>query len=200
MSYSKINWVDGAVPALNATNLNRMDKGIYNNSVDIAVMGTNTKKLLKNKLDKMPFDTVPVKNSPNYVTSGTVYNSVNTLNRSIAAKYDSSNFESGSGELSPAQTIYEGSEGKFVYVKNGDVVTVSVNITSMLADKTYLQMTGLPFPSKAESRLASIAVYSTKNNLRNVRIDGSWIYISAPSDKFVEDEKMNFVVTYIIRR
>ena len=200
MSYSKINWVDGAVPALNATNLNRMDKGIYNNSVDIAVMGTNTKKLLKNKLDKMPFDTVPVKNSPNYVTSGTVYNSVNTLNRSIAAKYDSSNFESGSGELSPAQTIYEGSEGKFVYVKNGDVVTVSVNITSMLADKTYLQMTGLPFPSKAESRLASIAVYSTKNKLRNVRIDGSWIYISSPSDKFFEDEKMNFVVTYIIRR
>ena len=31
-------------------------------------------------------------------------------------------------------------------------------------------MSGLPFPSKAESRLASIAVYSTKNNLRNVRI------------------------------
>ena len=47
MSYSKINWVDGAVPALNATNLNRMDDGIYSNSVDIAVMGTNTKKLLK---------------------------------------------------------------------------------------------------------------------------------------------------------
>ena len=39
MSYSKINWVDGAVPALNATNLNRMDDGIYNNSADIVVMG-----------------------------------------------------------------------------------------------------------------------------------------------------------------
>ena len=45
MSYSKINWVDGAVPALNATNLNRMDKGIYTNSVDIAVMGTNIETL-----------------------------------------------------------------------------------------------------------------------------------------------------------
>lgn len=45
MSYSKINWVDGAVPALNATNLNRMDDGIYNNSVDIAVMGTNIETL-----------------------------------------------------------------------------------------------------------------------------------------------------------
>ena len=273
MSYSKINWVDGAVPALNATNLNHMDDGIYNNSVDIALADGNIHTLseriiaintalsakadkteledeitdidetvtmkinlkadkantlagygitdaydktylnraLNDKLIKMPFDTVPAANSPNYVTSGTVYNSVNSLRqtvaqnkadieKSLADKYDAANNEIGSGELSPTQTIYEGSVGKFVYVKNGDAVTVSVNITSMLADKNYLQMSGLPFPSKAESRLASIAVYSTKNNLRNVRIDGSWIYISAPSDKFVEDEKMNFVVTYIIRR
>lgn len=172
---------------------------------------TYINRSLNNKLNKMPFDTVPAANSPNYVTSGTVYNSVNSLRqtvvqnkadieKSLANKYDAANNEIGSGELSPAQTIYEGSEGNFVYAKNGDAVTVSVNITSMLADKNYLQMSGLPFPSKAESRLASIAVYSTKNNLRNVRIDGSWIYISAPSDKFVEDEKMNFVVTYIIRR
>lgn len=172
---------------------------------------TYINRSLNYKLDKKPFDAVPAANSPNYVTSGTVYNSVNSLRqtvvqnkadieKSLANKYDAANNEIGSGELSPAQTIYEGSEGNFVYAKNGDAVTVSVNITSMLADKTYLQMSGLPFPSKAESRLASIAVYSTKNNLRNVRIDGSWIYISAPSDKFVEDEKMNFVVTYIIRR
>ena len=172
---------------------------------------TYINRSLNYKLDKKPFDAVPTVNSPNYVTSGTVYNSVNSLRqtvvqnkadieKSLANKYDAANNEIGSGELSPAQTIYEGSAGKFVYVKNGDAVTVSVNITSMLADKNYLQMSGLPFPSKAESRLASIAVYSTKNNLRNVRIDGSWIYISAPSDKFVEDEKMNFVVTYIIRR
>ena len=172
---------------------------------------TYINRSLNYKLDKKPFDAVPAANSPNYVTSGTVYNSVNSLRqtvvqnkadieKSLANKYDAANNEIGSGELSPGQTIYEGSAGNFVYVKNGDAVTVSVNITSMLADKNYLQMTGLPFPSKAESRLASIAVYSTKNNLRNVRIDGSWIYISAPSDKFVEDEKMNFVVTYIIRR
>ena len=155
-------------------------------------------KVLLRKLDKMPFDTVPTVNSPNYVTSGTLYNSVNTLNQSIAAKYDSSNFESGTGELSPAQTIYEGSAGKFVYVKNGNAVTVSVNITSMSADRNYLQMTGLPFPAKNESKLASIAVYSTANKLRNVRIDGSWLYISS-TDKFVEDEKMNFIITYIIK-
>ena len=172
---------------------------------------TYINRSLNLKLDKRPFDAVPTVNSPNYITSGTLYNSVNSLRqtvvqnkadieKSLANKYDSANNENASGELSHVQTIYEGSEGNFVKAKNCDAVTVSVNITSMLADKTYLQMTGLPFPSKAESRLASIAVYSTKNNLRNGRIDGSWIYISAPSDKFVEDEKMNFVVTYIILR
>lgn len=172
---------------------------------------TYLNRALNDKLIKMPFDTVPAASSPNYVTSGTVYNSVNSLRqtvaqnkadieKSLADKYDAANNESGSGELSPAQTIYEGCAGKFVYAKNGDAVTVSVNITSMLTDKNYLQMSGLPFPSKTESKLASIAVYSTKNKLRNVRIDGSWIFISSPSDKFVEDEKMNFVVTYIIRR
>lgn len=172
---------------------------------------TYLNRALNDKLIKMPFDAVPAANSPNYVTSGTVYNSVNSLRqtvaqnkadieKSLADKYDAANNEIGSGELSPTQTIYEGSEGNFVYAKNGDAVTVSVNITSMLADKNYLQMSGLPFPTKTESKLASIAVYSTANKLRNVRIVGSWIYISSPSDKFVEDEKMNFVVTYIIRR
>lgn len=166
-------------------------------------------KALRDKLNKMPFDTVPKENSPNYITSGTLYSSVNTLNQTIAknktaaesaiaAKYDSSNIESGSGELSPALTIYEGSAGKFVYVKNGKVVTVSVNITSMLADKHYFQMLGLPYAAKNESKLSSWSVYSTANKLRNVKIDGSWIYISSPSDNFAEGEKMNFIITYII--
>jgi hypothetical protein len=154
-------------------------------------------KALKDKLNKMPFDTVPVKNSPNYVTSGTLYNCVNTLNQSIAAKYDRSNFENGTGELSPAQAIYDGNEGGFNYVKNGKVVTVSVNITKLVADKSYIQMAGLPFPAKNESRFSSIAVYSTTNKLRNIRLDGSWLYISSPTDKFAEDEKINFTITYI---
>ena len=166
-------------------------------------------KALRDKLNKMPFDTVPKENSPNYITSGTLYNSVNSLRqtvvqnkadieKSLANKYDSSNIESGSGELSPALTIYEGSAGKFVYVKNGKVVTVSVNITSMLADKHYFQMSGLPYAAKNESKLSSWSVYSTANKLRNVKIDGSWIYISSPSDNFAEGEKMNFIITYII--
>lgn len=259
MSYSKINWVDGAVPALNATNLNRMDDGIYNNSIDIAVADGNINTLseritainttlsakadkteledeitdidetvtmkinlkadkattlagygitdaydktyinrsLNNKLNKMPFDTVPTVNSPNYVTSGTLYNSVNTLNQSIATKYNSSNIESGTGVLSPAQAIYEGCAGKFDYVKNGNVVTVSVNITKLIANRTYIQLSALPFPIKDESKLSSFAVYSTTNKLRNIRIQGTWLYITSPTDKFTEDEMINFTITYI---
>lgn len=158
---------------------------------------TYLNKALLRKLDKMPFDTAPKENSPNYITSGTLYNSVNTLNQSIATKYNSSNIESGTGELSPAQPSYEGCAGRFDYVKNGKVVTVSVNITKLIANKAYIQMSGLPFPAKIESKLSCFAVYSTTNKLRNIRLDGSWLYISSPMDKFVEDEKINLTITYI---
>lgn len=246
MSYSKINWVDGAVPALNATNLNRMDDGIYSNSkalndklnkmpfdtvptkdspnyitsgtvydsvskkadkestlagygITDAYDKTYLDRALKNKLDKMPFDTTPKVNSPNYITSGTLYNSVSALNQTIATKYDKSNIESGSGSLAPGTANYEGYEGSFNYVKNGKVVTVSVNITKLIAGKAYTQMSGLPFAAKGDSIYWSIAVYSTKNKLRNVRISGSWLFISTVTDKFEDDEKINFIITYIRR-
>ena len=162
---------------------------------------TYMNKALSNKLIKMPFDTTPSQNSPNYVTSGTVYGSISTLksdvNKALAAKYDSSNVESGTGSLTPGQAIYDGNEGSFNYVKNGRVVTVSVNITKLVVDKSYIQMAGLPFPAKSESRFSSTAVYSTTNKLRNIRLDGSWLYISSSMDKFTDDEKINFTITYI---
>ena len=176
--------------------------------IEDAYTKTYLGKSLNGKLNKMPFDTAPKENSPNYITSGTLYSSVNTLNQTIAknktaaesaiaAKYDSSNVESGTGSLTPGQAIYDGNEGGFNYVKNGRVVTVSVNITKLVADKSYIQMAGLPFPAKNESRFTSIAVYSTTNKLRNIRLDGSWLYISSSTDKFTDDEKINFTITYI---
>ena len=156
-------------------------------------------RALKNKLDKMPFDTTPKVNSPNYITSGTLYNSVSALNQTIATKYDKSNIESGSGSLAPGTANYEGYEGSFNYVKNGKVITVSVNITKLIAGKAYTQMSGLPFAAIGDGIYSSIAVYSTKNKLRNVRINGSWLFISTVTDKFEEDEKINFIITYIRR-
>ena len=129
--------------------------------------------------------------------SQTVTDNKTATDKSLAAKYDSSNVESGTGSLTPGQAIYDGNEGSFNYVKNGRVVTVSVNITKLVADKSYIQMAGLPFPAKNESRFSSTAVYSTTNKLRNIRLDGSWLYISSPTDKFTDDEKINFTITYI---
>lgn len=169
--------------------------------IEDAYTKTDVSKALSYKLNKMPFDTTPSQNSPNYVTSGTVYDSISTLksdvNKALAAKYDSSNVESGTGSLTPGQAIYDGNEGSFNYVKNGRVVTVSVNITKLVADKSYIQMAGLPFPAKSESRFSSTAVYSTTNKLRNIRLDGSWLYINSPTDKFTDDEKISFTITYI---
>lgn len=44
---------------------------------------TYINRSLNYKLDKKPFDAVPAANSPNYVTSGTVYNSVNSLRQTV---------------------------------------------------------------------------------------------------------------------
>lgn len=129
--------------------------------------------------------------------SQTVTDNKTATDKALAAKYDSSNIESGTGSLTPGQAIYDGNEGVFNYVKNGKVVTVSVNITKLVADKSYIQMAGLPFLAKNESRFSSIVVYSTTNKLRNIRLDGSWLYISSPTDKFTDDEKINFTITYI---
>lgn len=41
MSYTKTVWVDGAPPAVNATNLNKIEKGIYENSIDVALADNN---------------------------------------------------------------------------------------------------------------------------------------------------------------
>lgn len=244
MSYSKINWVDGAVPALNATNLNHMDDGIYSNSIDIALAGDNINTLseriiaintaLSAKADKTELEdeitdideTVTMKinlkadkdSVDNAVAqlskqiadnkssadesistlSQTVTDNKTATDKSLAAKYDSSNFESGTGTLAPTKDIYAGCEGSFVYAKNGNIVTVSVNITALPSGKNYIQMSGLPYAAKNESKLSSWSVYSTASNLRNIRLDGSWLYINS-TDKFVDGEKINFIITYIIK-
>lgn len=141
---------------------------------------------------------------PNKVAEGVteVANKVSALAKATQSalnkKYDSSNFESGTGTLAPTKDIYAGCEGSFVYAKNGNIVTVSVNITVLPSGKNYIQMSGLPYAAKIESKLSSFAVYSTANKLINIRLDGSWIYVSS-TDKFAEGEKINFIITYIIR-
>nr|WP_294665322.1 hypothetical protein [uncultured Ruminococcus sp.] len=245
MAYTKTNWEDAPSTAtpLCAENLNKIENGIYENSIDIALAGDNINTLsertiaintaLSAKADKTELEdeitdldeTVTMKinlkadkdSVDNAVAqlskqiadnkssadesistlSQTVTDNKTATDKSLAAKYNSSNVENGTGELSPGQTIYEGCAGKFDYVKNGKVVTVSVNITKLVANKSYIQMSGLPFPAKNESRLSNIAVYSSTNKLRSINLAGSWLFISSPTDKFTDDEKINFTITYI---
>ena len=155
---------------------------------------------LEEKLNKMPFDSEPTLNSPCYLTSGAVYNAllVKADKTALATKYDSSNVEVGKGELTPAQAIYDGYKGSFNYSKIGKTVTVALNITTLVAGKNYVQFAGLPFMAMTASRLSSIVAYTTANKIVNIRLDGSWLYISSPGTTFAEDEKINVIVTYII--
>lgn len=152
---------------------------------------TTVKTLLAGKLDAMSFDSEPKQNSPCYLTSGTVYSA-------LTKKFDSSNIETGKGNLAPAQAIYDGYEGSFNYVKIGNIVTVSLNITTLIAGKNYVQFAGLPFKAMTASKLSSIAVYTTANKLVNLRLDGSGLYVSSPGTTFADGEKINAIITYII--
>ena len=149
------------------------------------------KLLLAGKLDAMSFDSEPTLNSPCYLTSGTVYSA-------LTKKFDNSNIETGKGNLAPAQAIYDGCEGSFNYVKIGKIVTVALNITTLIAGKNYVKFAGLPYTALTASRLSSIVAYTTANKLVNLRLDGSWLHISSPGTTFAEGEKINVIVTYII--
>lgn len=155
-------------------------------------------KALKKKLDKMPFDTVLAENSPNYVTSGTVYGAIDTVNQTVATKYDSSNVEKGSGTLSPATSGSTGCEGNFIYSKIGNTVTVTVNMTKFLSGKSYIQMSGLPFKQDLSIRLASLISRSSSGDYVNVRIDSTWIYLTKSGSNFSDGETLIVTVTYII--
>ena len=152
---------------------------------------TTVKTLLAGKLDAMSFDSEPKQNSPCYLTSGAVYSA-------LTKKFDSSNIETGKGNLAPVQAIYDGYEGSFNYVKIGKIVTVALNITTLIAGKNYVQFAGLPFKAMTASKLSSIAVYTTNNKLVNLRFDGTWLYVSSPGTTFADGEKINAIITYII--
>ena len=188
--------------AVDASLANKADKATTLDGYGItdAYTQSEIKTRLDQKLKKMPFDSEPTLNSPYYLTSGAVYNAllVKADKTALATKYDSSNVEVGKGELTPAQAIYDGYEGSFNYSKIGKTVTVALNITTLVAGKNYVQLAGLPFMAMTASRLSSIAVYTTANKLVNIRLDGSWLYISSPGTTFAEGEKINVIVTYII--
>ena len=90
--YNSVNTInkriDNKVNTLNQSINKKADKAttLEGYGITDAYDKTYINRSLNLKLDKMPFDTAPKEKSPNYITSGTLYNSVNTLNQSIAKK------------------------------------------------------------------------------------------------------------------
>lgn len=123
---------------------------------------------------------------------------INSIKSLSEIKYDSSNVENGSGTLSPATSTDTGCEGNFIYSKNGNTVTVAVNITKFLAGKNYVRMSGLPFKQNLSIRLASMLAKASSGDYVNVRIDGSWIYFTKSGSTFSDGETLIVTVTYII--
>ena len=185
--------VNASFESLNATLAKKADKSttLAGYGISDAYTKDKIKSLLAGKLDAMSFDSEPKLNSPCYLTSGTVYSA-------LTKKFDNSNIETGKGNLAPAQAIYDGYEGSFNYVKIGKIVTVALNITTLIAGKNYVQFAGLPFKAMTASKLSSIAVYTTNNKLVNLRFDGTWLYVSSPGTTFADGEKINAIITYII--
>lgn len=128
----------------------------------------------------------------------TVTDNKTATDEALATKYDSSNVETGSGRLSPATSADTGCEGNFIYSKNGNTVTVTVNMTKFLAGKNYVRMSGLPFKQNMSIRLPSRIARTSSGDYVNVRVDGTWLLFTKSGANFSDSETLAVTVTYII--
>lgn len=119
--------------------------------------------------------------STNHLQSGAVTADklADEVKKSINSKYDSSNVETGSGEL----TVYTQSaidselikSCEFKYQKFGEVVDIFFNIVFNAGSFSYLQFTGLPFvPDIISNQNRQISVTS-KNTQTTSYLTNSWL-------------------------
>jgi hypothetical protein len=197
--FKKENALTGIIASVKNFDVQKADKAttLAGYGITDAYDKTYLNKALNDKLIKMPFDTVPAKNSPNYVTSGMIYDCINAINEEIEKKLDSSTNVKGSVTLTPATSTHTGNEGSIIYAKSGNIVTVTVTMSKFVAGKSYVSMAGLPYKADTSMRNASIIVMTSKNELCNVRVDGTWIYFVKSGSTFAEDETLITTVTYI---
>ena len=127
-------------------------------------------KYLNNKQDKLGWDTVPAQNSPNAMTSGSIYTALQSkantadVNSKLALKYDASNVETGSGALECAdETLTDKLAATFKYQKIGKFCMLDIQIKATEKIDGDVMFDGLPFVAKS----ASYSVCSS--NYGNVR-------------------------------
>lgn len=177
-----------------------------------AIMSVNeiTKSINENKLPLCEKLENKVSDKSEIINSELNYPSVKYLNEYyydfedtndlLAEKYDSSNIETGSGEL----TVYTPSaiESRliktctFEYQKTGKVVSIFFNIVFNAGSINYLQFEGLPFKCNATSDRNKYLTVTNKNNQGAVYPLGSWLVVNFSTTKtFVQDEILKGVVT-----
>ena len=153
-------------------------------------------KALKDKLNKMPFDTTLSLNSPNYVTSGTVYNA-------MQSKANKTSFEQGTGNLSCIDDVAKSviKSASFNYVKNNNAVTITFNIVfnaGTIPQSGFVRFSGLPFKTLNAEQLLS-KVVDNKNKEYYCKLYGTWLSFTVASGaSVVADEAISFSATYII--
>ena len=153
-------------------------------------------KALKDKLNKMPFDTTLSLNSPNYVTSGTVYNA-------MQSKANKTSFEQGTGNLSCIDDVAKSviKSASFNYVKNNNAVTITFNIVfnaGTIPQSGFVRFSGLPFKTLNAEQLLS-KVVDNKNKEYYCKLYGTWLSFTVASGASVAtDETISFSTTYII--
>lgn len=136
-------------------------------------------------------DSVPIGGSTNLIYSTAVYSA-------LAQKYDASNVETGSGDLSPSTDEHINNQGSFTYVKNGNTVTLLVSMT-FSSSGNYVAMKGLPFRLNAD--FSEICIVSVTSNLKTVKVtvNGTWInFWRLTAEAFPDGETLKTTITYII--
>ena len=168
-----------------------------------------TDQKLAQKLNSMPFDSEPTNNSPCYLTSGTVYNSllVKVDKTALATKYDSSNIESGTSTLTPYSTIADKiKSANCTYKTIGDIVivsaTVKMNAATIGANSTY-PLIDLPYKCIAEDNVFCVGISNLGKVFKfAVLKNNTWLQFST-QDKiaytFADGEQINVICSYKIK-
>ncbi|MDD6644640.1 MAG: hypothetical protein PUE67_01045 [Oscillospiraceae bacterium] len=146
--------------------------------------------------------TVPQGAAKLYVTAGTGNKKIIAVSRiddvpvweGLAQKYDSSNIETGSGELISS---YEGFAGNFEYTKVHNVVTARINITAVNTEMNRFSFTGLPYAVVVNDTNIRLLTATFKGSVIVAAIAGTSVNGNNNSGNFQDGEKFSFVVTYL---
>lgn len=145
---------------------------------------------------------VPTAKSGNTPTKSYSASEVDSL---LAAKYDSSNIESGTATLTPYSTLIDKiKSATCLYEKIGDIVIVNVTVimnATSLGGTSTIALLNMPFSNKSDVIVHDIGISKNGGMFRGSVNKSAWLQFT-PLNKqaynFVADEQVNFSLIYKI--